>query len=473
MKKKYLTLVVILLGALVAGGFAFPSLVNRGIDSFNSRFSQNIPHFWSKPFRLGLDLQGGVSLIYEADLSNVGDGNKAEAMAGLRDVIERRVNLFGVTEPVVQVQGENRLVVELAGVTNVDDAIAMIGETPYLEFLEQRTEEETKKILDKIEEIKDKDFEAMQEVTDWQIAFQHPYFVATELTGKYLKTSSVIFDQTSFRPTIQLQLNDEGAKLFEEITGRNINKPLAIFLDGKSIVDTTGDGIIDNQDLYAPIVEDKISGGKAIISGGDMSTEKANQIVRRLNSGALPVKIGAPVSQKTVGPTLGEASLAESLVAGIFGFLAILIFLAIFYRIPGILAAISLLIYAVLMLAVVKVFSVTLTLAGIAGFILSMGMAVDANILMFSRMKEELKSGKSFGQSVTDGLKRAWPSIRDGNFTTILVGMVLFFFGTSFVKGFSLTLILGNLIGMFTSVFITNYFLKFFPGDKKIKWLWR
>jgi len=206
-----------------------------------------------------------------------------------------------------------------------------------------------------------------------------------------------------------------------------------------------------------------------------MSTQRANEIVRRLNSGALPVKIGEPVSQKTVGPTLGEISLKESLWAGILGFLAILAFLIVFYRIPGLFSAFSLLIYVALMLAIVKFFSVTLTLAGIAGFILSMGMAVDANVLIFSRMREEMRGGKTFSQSITDGLKRAWPSIRDGNFTTILVGIILFFFGTSFVKGFALTLILGNVVGMFTSIVITNQFLKFFSGEKIPKpiWLWR
>ncbi|MBU4205079.1 protein translocase subunit SecD [Patescibacteria group bacterium] len=452
--------------------FAFK--IYQGVDLLNQRLSLNFSHFWTKPFRLGLDLQGGVSLIYEADLTNIDDKDKAEVMAGLRDVIERRVNLFGVTEPSVQVSGENRLIVELAGIKDVDEAIGMIGETPYLEFLEQRTEEETKQIIDKITEVQGKTIEEMQEVENWELAFQHPYFKPTELTGKYLKKSQVVFDQTSYKPTIQLQFNDEGAVLFEQVTERNVGNPLAIFLDGMSIVDTDADNQITQADIYAPIVQDKISGGKAVITG-DMSTQRANEIVRRLNSGALPVKIGTPISQKAVGPTLGEVSLRESLLAGILGFLAILLFLIIFYRIPGLLASFSLLFYIVLMLSLVKLFSITLTLAGIAGFILSMGMAVDANILVFSRMREEIKSGKTFQQSIAEGLKRAWPSIRDGNFTTILVALVLFFLGTSFVKGFALTLMLGNIIGMFTSIFITNHFLKFFSRGKTPRpmWLWK
>ncbi|MBU3934406.1 protein translocase subunit SecD, partial [Patescibacteria group bacterium] len=328
---------------------------------------------------------------------------------------------------------------------------------------------------EKQKEVAGKTFEELEEIENWELAFQHPYFKPTELTGKYLKKdgTNLVFDQTTNRPTIELQFNDEGALLFEQITERNTEKPLAIFLDGLSIVDTTDDGQITAADVYAPIVQGKISGGKAVITG-NMGTQKANEIVRRLNSGALPVKIGEPISQKTVGPTLGKVSLEESLFAGILGFLAILIFLIIFYRIPGLLASFSLLIYIALMLSLVKLFGVVLTLAGIAGFILSIGMAVDANILIFSRMREEIKEGKTFKQSISEGLKRAWPSIRDGNFTTILVALVLFFLGTSFVKGFALTLMLGNIIGMFTSIFITNYFLKFFSGEKTPRpmWLW-
>lgn len=473
MKHKNLIFIGILLLAFFAGNFVYPDYYNKGIDFINQKLSLSFSHFWTKPFRLGLDLQGGVSLIYEADLTNIDEGDKAEVMVGLKDVIERRVNLFGITEPSVQASGENRLIVELAGVKDINEAIQMIGETPYLEFLELRSEEETQQIIDKQKEVEGKTFEELETIENWELAFQNPYFKPTELTGKYLKKSQVNFDNTTFKPTIQLQFNDEGSTIFEQVTERNTGKPLAIFLDGASIVDTDGDGEITAQDVYAPIVQGKISGGRAVITG-DMSTQRANEIVRRLNSGALPVKIGEPVSQKIVGPTLGEVSLRESLWAGILGFIAILAFLIIFYRIPGLLASFSLLLYIVLMLALVKLFGVVLTLAGIAGFILSMGMAVDANILIFSRMREEIKSGKTFKESISEGLKRAWPSVRDGNFTTILVALILFFLGTSFVKGFALTLMLGNIIGMLTSIFVTNYFLKFFSGERTPKpmWLW-
>ena len=221
MQQKHYILIGILILAFMSANFVLPVYYNKAVDAFNNRFSQNLPHFWNWPFRLGLDLQGGVSLTYQADLSNIGNRSASEAMAGLRDVIERRVNMFGVTEPVVQVQGTDRLVVELPGVTNVQDAIKMIGETPYLEFLEQRSASDTQQILDIAKQVqaaqsKNQD---VTKIKDWQMAMENPYFKPTELTGQYLQSASVIFDQTTFKPTIQLQFNADGAKLFENITG--------------------------------------------------------------------------------------------------------------------------------------------------------------------------------------------------------------------------------------------------------------
>jgi protein-export membrane protein SecD len=237
-----------------------------------------------------------------------------------------------------------------------------------------------------------------------------------------------------------------------------VGKRLAIFLDGAAI--------------SAPNVQEAIGGGKAQITG-NFTYEEARTLSQRLKAGALPVPISL-ISQQSVGPTLGQKSLDQSLKAGFFGFLAILLFLIMFYRIPGFFAALSLVGYIVFLLAIFKIFGVTLSLAGIAGFVLSMGMAVDANILIFSRMREELKQGRSFSGAVNEGFKRAWPSIRDGNFTTILVGLILFFMGTSFVKGFALILVIGNLVGMFTAIFITYYLLKLFPEEKtRGVWLWQ
>ncbi|PIV64873.1 MAG: protein translocase subunit SecD, partial [Candidatus Nealsonbacteria bacterium CG01_land_8_20_14_3_00_12] len=300
--------------------------------------------------------------------------------------------------------------------------------------------------------------EKNREVIETQEGQIEDPFKATILTGKYLKRSELGFDQTTNRPLVHLEFNEEGAKIFEELTEKNVGKILAIY--------------IDQIPISAPVVQEKISGGKAQITG-QFTIEEAKDLVRNLNAGALPVPIKL-ISQQTVGPTLGKISLEESLKAGAFGFLAILVFMIIFYRIPGFLASFSLIIYVVLLLSLFKLIPVTLTLAGIAGFLLSMGMAVDANILIFSRFREELKIGKDYLAALEEGFRRAWPAIRDGNLTTILVGLILFGFGTSFVQGFALTLVIGNLIGMFTAIVITNNFLKVFARTKfeRIKWLW-
>jgi len=224
--------------------------------------------------------------------------------------------------------------------------------------------------------------------------------------------------------------------------------------------------------LYAPNVQSKISGGTAVITG-DLSTQTANTIASRLNSGALPVKIGSPISQESVGPTLGSVSLEKSLLAGIYGFLAIVIFMILFYRLPGLLASFALLIYIALNLSIFKLIPVTLSMSAIGGFLLSIGMAVDANILIFARMKEEINSGKGLVQAIDEGFKRAWPSIRDSNFNSLIVCAILFLFSTSFIKGFALTLALGIIVSLFSAIFITRIFLMVFIGKwtEKAKWI--
>lgn len=472
MAQKHWIFIGIMVLAFLAGNFVYPNYFDKGVDFLNAKFSWKLPHFWTKVYVFGLDLQGGVHLVYQADLSTVDD--KSGSMQGLRDVIERRVNLFGVSEPVVEVQGQDRLVVQLPGVKDVQQAINTIGQTPYLEFDEERDQKETQQILDKIKEVQaaQEKQEDVTKIKDFTLVFQNPYFKPTELTGKYLSKATVVFDQTTYKPQIQLQFNSEGAKLFEEITSRNIKKPLAIFLDSASIIDTSGDGKIDNNDLYAPIVQDKITGGTAVITGS-MSAQTANSLASRLNSGALPVKIGTPISQETVGPTLGAVSLQKSLWAGIYGLLAVVIFMVVFYRLPGFLASIALVIYVILTLAIFKLIPVTLTLAGIGGFILSIGMAVDANILIFARMKEEIKERKSLSVSIKEGFERAWPSIRDSNSNSLIVCAILFTFSTSFIKGFALTLSLGILVSLFSAIFITRILLMVFVGSRleKFKWL--
>jgi len=448
-KKIYITILFILILTFFTGNLVYPQFLNL-------KFIPDIP------FKLGLDLQGGTHLVYEADLSNVGGEEHNSSMQGLRDVIERRINLFGVQEPVVQIQekaDQYRLIVELAGVKEPAEAIKMIGETPYLEFKEQRmNEEETQMILDKYEEVKGMTPEEILEVPDWELALEDPYFTPTILTGKYLKKAELGFDQTAYTPLVLIEFNEEGSKIFEELTEKNLGKVLAIY--------------IDNVPISMPTVQSKISGGKAQITG-NFTVEEARSLARNLSAGALPVPITL-ISQQTVGPTLGAISLEKSLKAGMLGFLAVVIFMIIFYRVPGLLASVALVIYVSLVLSIFKIVPVTLTLAGIGGFILSVGMAVDANVLIFSRMREELKQGKNLGLAIEDGFSRAWSSIRDGNLTTLIVAVILFAFGTSFIKGFALTLSLGILISMFSAIIISKNFLRCFARTslEKVKWLW-
>lgn len=372
----------------------------------------------TKPFKLGLDLSGGSYLVYRADVSKIPTTDVADSMNALRDVIERRVNLFGVSEPQVTIETvttdgvkEQRLVVELPGVTQVKEAIAMIGQTPLLEF---KTVNETGDI-----------------------------FTPTALTGQYLSRATLQFDPITHAPSIGLQFNETGSALFEKITGENIGKPLAIFLDGVSI--------------SAPYVNQKISGGQAVITGIFTPTE-AKELVGRLNSGALPVPVEL-LSTDTIGPTLGADALQAGIVAGLIGLITIAVILIIWYRVPGIIATISLAAYAIIMLALFKIIPVTLTSAGIAGFIISLGMAVDANILIFERMKEELQLGKSIHEAIEIGFDRAWTSIRDGNISSIISAVVLYNFGTTLIKGFAVTFGLGVIISMLTAITISRLFL--------------
>ncbi|MDP2663864.1 MAG: protein translocase subunit SecD [bacterium] len=448
-KKVYLTVIFIFVLAFFAGSFNYPKYFNQGIDYLNSNLPWEIPHFPEVPFKLGLDLQGGTHLVYEADMSNIEKEEYSSSMQGLRDVIERRVNLFGVQEPVVQTQetaGSYRLIVELAGVKDPALAVKMIGQTPYLEF--QEPKENYEEVL--------RNNQGVLEGGEGEV--ESP-FQTTSLTGKYIEKAEVGFDQTTYKPLVHLQFNQEGSNLFKELTSRNIGKPLPIFIDGLPI--------------SIPTVQEEISGGKAQITG-NFTIEEAKVLTRNLNAGALPLPITL-ISQQSVGPTLGALSLQESLKAGLIGFLAVVVFMVLFYRLPGLLASLALTVYVAVLLAIFKIIPVTLTLAGIGGFVLSIGMAIDANILIFSRMKEELKEGKSFPQAIDDGFSRAWPSIRDGNLTTLIVAAILFGFGTSFIKGFALTLSLGILLSMFSAIIISKNFLKLFVRTKleRVKILWQ
>ncbi len=511
-------------------------------------------NFWNKTkFHLGLDLQGGTHLVYQADVSEIPSDDRASAVEGVRDVIERRVNAFGVAEPVVQtnkVGGEYRVIIELAGIKDVNSAIAMIGETPLLEFKEQdpnfqeeltpeqadeldefnkQTQSQAQDILTKVlqpganfaeyakeysqdpgsaekggdlgfvkrgmfvpefdQVIFDKQaesgvypqlvqsqfgyhiinkLETRGEAENLEVHSSHILFktkseqdylgetqwLRTDLSGKHLARAQVQFDPQTGEPEVGLEFNDEGKDLFAEITTRNVGKPVAIFLDGFAI--------------SIPTVNEPIREGNAVISGR-FNIQEAKELVQRLNAGALPVPIEI-ISQQTVGASLGEESVDKSLIAGLIGLLAVAIFMILFYRLPGLLAILALAIYIAIVLTIFKITPVTLTLAGVAGFILSIGMAVDANVLIFERLKEELKNGRELSNAVEQGFKRAWTSIRDSNLSTLITCGILFWFGTSVIKGFALTLGIGILISMFSAIVITKTFLQNFNKTKS-RWL--
>ncbi|MEK7158460.1 MAG: protein translocase subunit SecD [Patescibacteria group bacterium] len=507
--------------------------------------------------RLGLDLQGGAHLVYNADTSKVPNGEERSAVEGVRDVIERRVNAFGVSEPVVQtnLSGKQwRMIVELPGVTDVDAAIAQIGETPLLEFKKEKlfvpyTDEEKKAIQERNEEKKRKSEDVLKKVLSDPASFEaiakeqsedpgskekggdldffgkgvmdpafekavfegeigkvmpdlvkssfgyhiikvveerakpsdpeaekttndsaekrdekerrashilfqlepeekpqsyFPDYENTSLSGKNLKRAGVEFDQSSGIPNVSLEFDDEGKKLFEELTGENIGKTIAIYLDGQIVT--------------APKVQQRISGGQAVITG-DFALDEARDMARRLNAGALPVAITL-VNQQQVGATLGQTSVERSLFAGLFGILIVAFFVIGYYRLSGLIATLALGVYALLTLAIFKLWPVTLTLAGVAGFILSIGMAVDANVLIFERMKEELRAGKPLRSAIEDGFSRAWLSIRDSNFSSLITCFILAWFGTSLIQGFAITLGIGIMVSMFTAITVSRTLLR-------------
>lgn len=655
---------------IAAGAFSYPAPYNWVSAKLKDKIGFGIGTI-NKPFVLGLDLQGGTHLEYEADVSKISDADRREALNGVRDVIERRVNTLGVSEPLIQTTQAGsswRVTVELAGIRDVNQAIKLIGETPILEFKEanenaaadltpeQKKELETKnneekqranailaealkdpskfevlareknentdlkakggdvgfvanspehqdlyetfklaasgtiakvvlerptsyavvkveeqksagsevkirhlmirapmpgknsegkevplseeqkkdqeKALAKITDLKKRatlqnfvslitEFSEEQNATstkgelEWvaQGQFVDPTFEKaafalkkgtisevvssafgyhllekiderpktdvrlrsievkrtlatdivpadpwklTKLTGRQLASARVDFDPQVGTPLVSLEFDEEGAKLFEEITRRNIGKPVGIFLDGQAI--------------STPVVRTEIAGGRAVIEGSG-NVEEAKLLARRLQAGALPVAIKL-IAQQTVGPTLGADSLARSFQAGLFGFLFVAIFMIALYRLPGVVSIVALLLYAALSAAAFKLIPITLTLAGIAGFILSMGIALDANVLVFERFKEELKEGKALLPALEEAFKRAWPSIRDGHVTVLISCAVLYGFSSSVIRGFAVTLAVGTLISLFTAIISTRTFLRFLANTSLQKFDW-
>lgn len=599
--------VILFLVLLINSGDVY---YNKFVNFLSNKTNEIIvlPKMKEKAFHLGLDLQGGVQLVYRADVSQIPDADKDDLLEGVKNVIEQRINAFGVSEPVIQVNksidGDYRVIVELAGVKSVDEAIKEIGETPRLEFKEQdlNSENISAENLDLMAEynngLKDKAQELLEQVkggTDFvQLAVTNntpkdissdkmvgaendgdlgwisaennkdifeivknmnpgqttdiiekssgysilkmeekkakdgsllitdvsktEYKVReiflqkmtandlmaisenwknTELTGKNLKKAVLTFNQNDNSPQVSLEFDDEGAELFKEITARNISRPVAIYLD--------------DYPISVPTVNEQISDGKAVISGS-FNIAEAKELVQRLKAGALPVPIEL-INQKTVGASLGNKSITDSLTAGLFGLLLVALFMILIYRIPGLLSVFSLMLYGLMVLTVFKALpifvaiavplfflvlmlmtfeelhildialtmlfvvvavillifginSITLTLAGIAGFILSIGMAVDANVLIFERFKEELRAGRSAKDAVDESIRKSWPSIRDGNISTLLICLILMGFGTGVLKGFGTTLFIGVSVSMFSAIVVTRNLLSLFVGKR-------
>lgn len=542
-QKLLVKFILVIVLALVVGLISYPKMAVKIPPVYNALNKLKI--------NLGLDLQGGIHLEYKADLSQVESGKVDEAMQAVQDVIERRVNAFGVAEPVIyttKTGDDRKLVVELAGVKDINQAKNLIKETPFLEFKKEGEPDKSKEIpqelLDKMNvEIKKragdilkkalagedfaklakensgdpgskdnggeydfvkkgsfvpeyeavifdknlKDGEIYKEIVETQYGWHiikrievrgegdeqefksahilfmkqvnqpqlEKNYVSTGLTGKNLKDALVEFrSQGLSEPQVGLKFDAEGTKLFADLTKENIGKTIAIYLDSEII--------------SAPTVQAEITNGEAVITG-NFTIEEANDLVKRLNEGALPVPISL-ISQQSVEASLGQISLEKSLKAGLIGLLLVIIFMIIYYRFLGVVASVALLIYAGLMIAIFKLsafspWQITLTLPGIAGFVLSIGMAVDANILIFERTKEEVRRGRNILSAIEEGFKRAWTSIRDGNVSSIITAVILMNLGTGFVKGFAVTLTIGVLVSMFTAVVITRTLLRFILGD--------
>ncbi len=421
--------------------------------------------YWSqisgyKPFKLGLDLSGGTYLLYKVDVSKIEPKQIPDVMASLPGFIEKRINqketagALGVLEANIHTETtslagngqEYRVGVELPGVTDVKKAEDIIGKAPYLEFKienpDYKASDLSKPITIDSSSIKDGKL-------DLSAGLGGPQYLATELTGQYLSSANLQFDQTTNAAIVGLKFNDAGSKLFEKITGENIGKTIAIYLDGELI--------------EAPRVNQKISGGTAVITG-NFTPVTARTLVNNLNHGALPVPI-VPISTDVIGPTLGTQAIHAGILAGLIGLITIAALLIVWYRLPGFIATISLAIYGIVMLALFKLIPVTLTSAGIAGFIISLGMAVDANILIFERLKEEMHSGKSIHNAIHDGFDRAWNAIRDGNISSIISAIALFAIGTTLIKGFALTFGLGIVVSMIVVLVVSRTFLYVTAGN--------
>lgn len=389
---------------------------------------------------LGLDLQGGTELTYEADLSQ--SQNKIGDLDNLKSVFSNRIDQLGVAEPTIQTVGTNRILIELPGIKDINQAVDKIGQTYELVFMTQAPDESSGIVLN-----------------DYYEDFAYPgTWLATDLTGRNLKSAEATFDtsknQIQSDPLVSIAFDNAGKEKFAKLTKENLNKRIAI--------------VLDNKIVSAPNVQTEITDGKAVITGSK-DIKEAQALAKRLNEGMLPVPAKL-VAQQNIGATLGQESIKLSLVAGVIGLIALSLFIIIYYRLAGVIAVLALIIYSSISLALFKIIPVTLSLAGIAGFVLSIGMAVDANVLIFERMKEEIRAGKEATMALKDGFLRAWPSIRDSNFSSLITCIILYAFGTGAVRGFALTLAIGILVSMFTAITVTRTFMMLLAGSIKTRW---
>jgi preprotein translocase subunit SecD len=407
------------------------------------------PLFGREEMRLGLDLRGGIHLVYKADLSSVEPSERDAAMEGAKEILNNRINPLGVTEPLIQRQGGDRILVELPGLNITDKDKERLGRVDILAFGEEAADDE----------------EARWEnaLGRWKPATAVINGEEKALTSRYFKTNTYVGQDNLGGALLIFEWDEEGSKLSEQITGRLINKPLAIFDGNDALLGDDGRPI-------APIVQSVIT-DRGQIEG--LSLNEANRLSKQLNFGRLPVPLEILYDQ-TVSPLLGADFIDMSIKAGIIGMILVMLFMIIYYRLPGVLASLALIFYAALVLAIFKLIPVTLTLAGIGGFVLSIGMAVDANVLIFERMKEELRSGRTLGAAIEAGFNRAWTAIRDSNVTTFIVCIVLYWLGSSIVAsapvmGFAVTLFIGVAVSMFTAIVVTRTLLRLFVGTPLAK----
>jgi preprotein translocase subunit SecD len=471
MKNPVKVFIFIVFLTLISGLIALPEDFPVSIKVFGRELSLNLKspvidfNLFGKQFykkfelKKGLDIQGGIQVVLSADMSEIDEVDRIIALESAREIILRRVDMYGLAEPVVKTlvgkndSGEDdyRIVVELAGLNDPSQALELVGQTALLEFqlLRYSTIDSPENLLEQ------KDDSVEQPLIEEPTVTLEP----TGLTGSQLKRSNIQFDQTTGEPLVAIQFDEQGRELFADITTNNTGESLAI--------------VIDNQILMAPVIQTAIINGQATITGG-FSLEEAEKLSIQLNAGALPVPITV-LEQRNVDATLGAESVQKSTYAGLVGIALVMLFMIIYYGIKGFLASIALVIYAILTVATYKLIGVTVTLPGIAGLLLSIGMAVDSNILIFERMKEELRLGKPFVIALELGFGRAWDSIKDANLATIITALILinpmdfsFLNSGGMVRGFGITLLIGVLLSLFTGVVVTRTLMRLFLKERKV-----